>query len=153
MRQYDLEDLIQKIENVSLGDVNIATYSQHYPQSMELVETIKTVQRWPRMTDGYHNPLIISLLSLILSTSTININNLNMFSVKLIEKVQLQYALLLQRYLKSVEIGRCILNNYVQNDHFRFTLVEEEANKKFLEGMLLLADVKETNEKIVMLGK
>ena len=32
-------------------------------------------------------------------------------------------------------------------------MVEEEANKKFLEGMLLLADVKETNEKVGMLGK
>ena len=27
-------------------------------------------------------------------------------------------------------------------------MAEEEANKKFLEGMLLLADVKETNEKL-----
>ena len=106
MKQYDLEDLIEKIQNVSLGDVNIAPYSQHYPQSPEMVETIKTVQRWPRMTDGYHNPFIISLLSLILSL-TININNGNMFtSVKLIEKIQLQYALLLQRYLKSVEIDQ-----------------------------------------------
>ena len=96
--------MIQKIENVSLSDVNIAAYSQHYPQSEELVETIKTVQKWPRMNEGYHNPFIISLMSLILSTSTININNLNMFSVKLIEKVQLQYTLLLQRYLKSVKI-------------------------------------------------
>ena len=102
MRQYDLEDLIKKIENVSLGDVNIAAYSQHYPQSRELVETIKTVQRWPRMTDGYQNPFIISLLSLILSLTVAN--NLNMStSVKLLEKIQLQYALLLQRYLKSVE--------------------------------------------------
>ena len=106
VRQYDLEDLIEKIQNVSLGDVNIAAYSQHYPQSPEMVETIKTVQRWPRMTDGYQNPFIISLLSLILSL-TININNGNMFtSVKLIEKIQLQYALLLQRYLKSVEIDQ-----------------------------------------------
>ena len=106
MRQYDLEDLIEKIQNVSLGDVNIAAYSQHYPQSPEMVETIKTVQKWPRMTDGYQNPFIISLLSLILSL-TININNGNMFtSVKLIEKIQLQYALLLQRYLKSVEIDQ-----------------------------------------------
>ena len=101
VRQYDLEDLIKKIENVSLGDVNIAAYSQHYPQSRELVETIKTVQRWPRMTDGYQNPFIISLLSLILSLTVAN--NLNMStSVKLLEKIQLQYALLLQRYLKSV---------------------------------------------------
>ena len=38
-------------------------------------------------------------------------------------------------------------NNY-KNYHSRFTLVEDEANKKFLEGMLLLADVKETNEKV-----
>ena len=106
VRQYDLEDLIEKIQNVSLGDVNIAAYSQHYPQSPEMMETIKTVQRWPRMTDGYQNPFIISLLSLILSL-TININNGNMFtSVKLIEKIQLQYALLLQRYLKSVEIDQ-----------------------------------------------
>ena len=106
MKQYDLENIIQKIKNVSIAEVNIATYSQHYPPSHQMVETIKTVQRWPRMTDGYHNPFIISLLSLILSL-TININNQNMFtSVKLIEKVQLQYALLLQRYLKSVEIDR-----------------------------------------------
>ena len=104
VKQYDLEDLIQKIKSVSLGDVNIASYSQHYPSSPQMVQTIKTVQRWPKMTDGYHNPFIISLLSLILSLN-ININNQNMFtSVKLIEKVQLQYALLLQRYLKSVEI-------------------------------------------------
>ena len=41
-----------------------------------------------------------------------------------------------------------VLNILSTNDHFRFTLVQEEANKKFLEGMLLLADVKETNEKV-----
>ena len=107
MRQYDLEDLIKKIQNVSLGDIHIAAYSQHYPQSPEMVETIKTVQRWPRMNDGYQNPFIISLMSLILSL-TINITNADIFtSVKFIEKIQLQYALLLQRYLKSVETYRC----------------------------------------------
>lgn len=104
MRQYDLEDLIKKIQNVSLGDVNIATVNQHYPQSQEMVDTIKTVQKWPRMKDGYHNPFIISLLSLILSTFC-NLTYVNMVtSVKLLEKLQLQYSLLLQRYLKSVEI-------------------------------------------------
>ena len=107
VREYNLEDLIGKIQACDSQDVNIATYTQHYPQSEEMVETIKTVQRWPRMTDGYHNPFIISLLSLILSL-TINITNADIFtSVKFIEKIQLQYALLLQRYLKSVETYRC----------------------------------------------
>ena len=38
--------------------------------------------------------------------------------------------------------------NACEQREMQFTLVEEEANKKFLEGMLLLADVKETNEKV-----
>ena len=42
-------------------------------------------------------------------------------------------------------VDRC---TFITNHHFRFTLAEEEANKKFLEGMLLLADVKETIEKV-----
>ena len=98
VREYNLEDLICKIEACDSGDVNIATYTQLYPQSEEMVETIKTVQRWPRMNDGTWSPVIISILSLILALS------IDMFSsTKSMEKVQLQYTLLLQRYLKSVD--------------------------------------------------
>ena len=97
MREYSLEDLITKIEDCDLQDVNITAYSQHYPPSEELVETIKTVQRWPRMNDGTWSPLIISIMSLILALSI----NMEMFtSTSVMEKVQLQYVLLLQRFLK-----------------------------------------------------
>ena len=98
VREYNLEDLIGKIQACDSQDVNIATYTQHYPQSEEMVETIKTVQKWPRMNDGTWSPVIISILCLILALS------IDMFSsTKDMEKVQLQYALLLQRYLKLVD--------------------------------------------------
>lgn len=99
VKEYNLEDLIRKIEDCDLHDVKITTYSQHYPQSDLMVETIKRVQRWPRMKDGTWSPFLISIMSLILALSI----NLNMFtSSKLMETVQLQYTHLLQRYLKSV---------------------------------------------------
>ena len=83
VREYNLEGLIRKIENCDLHDVNIATYTQHYPKSYELVKTIKKVQRWPRMKDGTWSPFIISIMSLIQALSI----NINMFSnTKLIEK-------------------------------------------------------------------
>ena len=97
VREYDLDELITKIDNCDLKSPNITAYNQHYPQSDDLVETIKTVQGWPRMSDGTWSPLIISIMSLILA---LNIN-IDMFTnTKLMEKIQLQYALLLQRYLK-----------------------------------------------------
>ena len=59
------------------------------------LRVMKKVQSWPRARSGQWVPRLISLMSIIIALSVVNI-----LGSGIIETAQLHYTLMLQRYLK-----------------------------------------------------
>jgi len=121
-------DLIESLSRIQIFDensVHVVTYESLFKETKnyeKILKMVRKVQKWPQKANGKYIPHLISLMCIILAFSVINV--LNDVSGKIVEKIQLHYTITLQRYLKS---------------HFN----ERVANEKFLEAMLLIADLQE----------
>lgn len=124
----DLETINSLSRNGVLDEcnINVISCNELYSGDERIVPLVRKVQRWPLASDGHWIPHLISLMSLILMFSLVQTSDF--YSQKLFERNQLHYSLIMQRYLRF---------------HLRH---EREANEKFLEAMLLIADVKEATE-------
>jgi len=139
MNSQELADVLSRIELSKDGDeMFLTTYDELYPPhwsgdsgiEQRHRNIIKRITEWPKVKGNEINIWLVTLLSLILA---LHADFYPLKSKNIMEKLQLKYILLLQRYLRSF-------------------LQIEKANKKFLEAMLLLSDTREaweiTNTKV-----
>ena len=102
----ELAESLAKIDINDMDKVRVASYENLYGVKLtsnesrtwaedRTLRTMKKVQSWPRARSGRWVPRLISLMSIIIALSVVNI-----LGSGIIETAQLHYTLMLQRYLK-----------------------------------------------------
>merc|ERR1712226_1671884 len=137
--KYDVEnlELSQMLEELDLKESipRMPAYDDLYPKNWannddlerrhrELMHKIKL---WPIITINDKNEFDCNLVLMMMLILFFDTHANSLAKSENVGKIQLKYSLLLQRYLKS-------------------RMVVEQANKKFLESMLLLSETRELYE-------
>ena len=102
----ELAESLAKIDLNDMGKVRVASYENLYGVKLtsnesrtwaedKTLRVMKKVQSWPRARSGRWVPRLISLMSIIIALSVVNI-----LGSGIIETAQLHYTLMLQRYLR-----------------------------------------------------
>lgn len=138
---YDLSQILTKIKVGSPFSPQFPTYQEMFPRGWTResetrdVETrheqiIDKIQTWPKDDNGQLDHAMIYLMVLILLFNPLG----GQVQSDPVEKIQIKYTTLLQRYLKS-------------------KLSEKAANKKFLDAIMLISQTTELwdiNEKYMV---
>ena len=93
----ELAESLAKIDINDMDSVRVASYENLFGVRNEdkTLRVMKKAQSWPRARSGQWVPRLISLMSIIIALSVVNI-----LGSGIIETAQLHYTLMLQRYLK-----------------------------------------------------
>jgi len=125
-----LEELLSRLDlSKNVEETRRPEYKELYPENWvadakireQHQETVNKIVRWPRDENNQFDPLMVALMTLILA---FHADFYTLVNRERVEKVQLKYIIILQRYLKS-------------------KLKPETSNTKFLDAMLLIDQTRE----------
>ena len=96
LARIDLNDM-EKVRVASYESLysSVSSVSSHSWAEDKTLRVMRRVQGWPRARGGQWVPRLISLMSIIIALSVVNI-----LGSGIIETAQLHYTVMLQRYLK-----------------------------------------------------
>lgn len=129
----DLSGLMSRLDlTKNVSHTNMPAYEELYPDKLEgekqdqekYRDSLNMILNWPKDEHGKFDFLMVVLMTLILAFNADFYTLVNRDSV---EKVQMKYIMLLQRYLRSKR-------------------APEAANTKFLNAMLLIAQARQAWE-------